>query len=57
MHKLMLDEVVKRCRQRQSEGDCPTVEPFTVEQLEDAVVELASMLEGVAQIFDAGEPT
>lgn len=41
MHELMLREVVKRCRQRESEGDRPTEPAFSVEQLEDAVNQLA----------------
>ena len=47
MHELMLREIVKRCRQREAEGDCPTEAAFSVEQLEDAVIELASRVETV----------
>ena len=42
MHPLMVKEIVARCRQRQSEGDCPTVPPFSREQLEDCIVQMAS---------------
>jgi hypothetical protein len=41
MHPAMLKEVIAVCRQRSDEGDCPTVDPFTVEQLEGAVIALA----------------
>ena len=40
MHILMLEAIVTRCQQRIREGDCPTVPPFSVEQLEEAVVQL-----------------
>lgn len=43
MHELMLKEVVRRCRQRIHEGDHPTAKSFSVEQLEDAVCELAKL--------------
>jgi len=41
----MLHEVVERCRQRDREGDSPTVEAFSVEILENAILELAKMRE------------
>ena len=41
MHPQMLSKIVETCRQRQNEGDHPTVTAFTVEQLEDAVVALS----------------
>lgn len=44
MHVLMLKEVIACCRRRQTEGDCPTGPAFSVEQLEDAVVQLADRL-------------
>jgi uncharacterized protein (UPF0548 family) len=44
MHDAMLKEVVKVCRQRQRDGDCPSVKAFGVETLEDAVVQLADRL-------------
>lgn len=42
MHPLMLQKVIEACRARIAEGDYPTTPAFTVEQLEDAVVELAT---------------
>lgn len=42
MHPLMVKEIVARCLQREVEGDNPTVPPFTVEQLENCVIQLAS---------------
>lgn len=44
MHELMLKEVIKTCRQREREGDCPTVKAFSVEILEGAVIQLADRL-------------
>lgn len=41
MHKQLLLKVVGNCRRRSAEGDCPTVEPFSVETLENAVIDLA----------------
>lgn len=48
MHELMLNEVVGVCRQREREGDCPTVKAFGVEALEDAVIELANARDAAA---------
>lgn len=45
MHDLMLAEVVKRCRQRIAEGDCPSMPACPVEHLEEAVDQLAGMVE------------
>jgi hypothetical protein len=45
MHPLALKEVVKVCRQREREGDCPITPALSVEVLEDAVVSLASQLQ------------
>lgn len=45
MHDLALKEVVWVCRQRQREGDCPTVEALAVEVLEDAVCQLSRQVE------------
>lgn len=44
MHLLILEEVVLVSRRRIAEGDNSTVEPFSVELLEEAIVELANML-------------
>lgn len=44
MHPAMLDVVIRRCRERYAAGDCPCDPPFSVEQLEDAVIELADTL-------------
>ena len=52
MHEALLKEVVKRCRQRQAEGDCPTVPAFSVEWLEDAVCQLADRLKIVLDSDD-----
>lgn len=41
MHEMMLNSVIERCLNRQQQGDCPSDPPFSVEQLEDAVVILA----------------
>jgi len=44
MHESMLQLVIARCKQRIKQGDCPTVNAFTTEQLEEAVVELSRRL-------------
>lgn len=54
MHDLMLKAIVERCRQRISEGDCPTVSPFSVEQLEHAVDQLASMVSRASGLLARG---
>lgn len=48
MHILLVAEIVKSVRRRQAQGDCPTEQPFSLEQLEDALVSLADMHERVA---------
>lgn len=44
MHEAALQEVIRICRQREREGDCPTVKAFPVETLENAVIQLADRL-------------
>lgn len=44
MHEAALQEVIRVCRQRDREGDCPTVKAFDVETLEGAVIQLADRL-------------
>ena len=41
MHPMLVEEVVKVCRQRSAEGDCPTVDAPSRETLEDCVIALA----------------
>jgi hypothetical protein len=43
MHELALNAIVKACRTRETDGDCPTVERPGAETLEFAVLELAKM--------------
>lgn len=45
MHIKLLEEIVKVCRQREAEGDCPTVEAPGRETLEFAVIDLADQLD------------
>jgi hypothetical protein len=42
MHPMLTEEIVKVCRQREKDGDCPTVEAPGRETLEFAVIELAA---------------
>ena len=56
MHKEMLREVVKRCKQRQREGDCPTVDAFSAETLEDAVIQLSSWNDDLGEQLMARDP-
>lgn len=37
----MLGAIVDHCRKRIAQGDCPTGAAFTVEQLEEAIVQLS----------------
>lgn len=59
MHPLMLGKVITCCKQRIADGDCPTVKAFSVEQLEDAVVqlerELAAAREEVRVLREAND--
>ena len=41
MHPTAADEIVSIVRQRAREGDCPTILPFSKEQLEEVILELA----------------
>lgn len=43
MHELLVDAIVKRCRERLEAGDCPPPLGYSVEQLENAIIDLASM--------------
>lgn len=40
MHPRMLQAIIDNCQQRIQEGDCPTVGPFSTQQLESAIVQL-----------------
>ena len=42
MHELAIQEVIKICRQREQEGDCPTIKAPSVETLEDVVIQIAN---------------
>lgn len=52
MHVVLLQAIVKRCLNRQRQGDYPTDPPFAQEMLEDAVIDLSSVL---AQLARAAE--
>ena len=56
MHKALLREVVRVCQQRQAEGDCPTVDPFSVETLEDAVLQLEKWNKELGEMLMATNP-
>lgn len=53
MHAILANEIVKVCRARSAEGDCPITPPESIERLEQCVIELANQL----QIFSADEPS
>ena len=40
MHQSILEEVIRVCRQRRDDGDCPTLPAEPVERLEEAVLRL-----------------
>jgi hypothetical protein len=44
MHIELAKEIVKTCRQREREGDHPTVEVQPTELLESCIIELAARL-------------
>ena len=52
MHTLLAEEIVKVCRARSAEGDCPITPSESIERLEQCVIELAHQL----QVFSADEP-
>jgi hypothetical protein len=45
MHIALTNEIIKVCRQREKDGDCPTVEAPGRETLEFAVIDLADRLD------------
>lgn len=49
MHELLVKEIVKVCRQRLADGDCPTVRSPTVGNLEDAIIALAADIDAAAK--------
>lgn len=56
MHKKMVDEIVAVCRERFADGDCAKENPFTVEQLEGAIIELVGTAHFSSEIA-ASHPT
>ena len=52
MHPELAKEIVRICRSRSAEGDCPVTLPESVERLEQCVIELANQLE----VLSADEP-
>jgi len=44
MYRKLTDTIVSRVRARQSEGDCPTQPAYSVETLENALVDLADRM-------------
>lgn len=53
MHPALVSGIIKVCRARSTEGDCPTTSPESVERLEQCVIELANQIE----ILSADEPS
>lgn len=41
MHPNLVEQIVKTCRQREIDGDCPTVERHGSEMMEFCIIELA----------------
>lgn len=54
MHKDILDAVIKNCRQRIVDGDCPTVPHTPIETLENAVDDLAAEVERLSTLRASG---
>jgi len=44
MHVVALREVIRVCDERRAAGDCATPNPFSKEQLEDAVLDLVAVI-------------
>lgn len=57
MHILLMDKIVKTCLQRQSEGDCPTVDSFSVENLEGCIIQLDENVQGVNRLLNVANET
>lgn len=49
MHPALADAIVKVCRQRETEGDCPTVDRPGGETMEFCILELASQRDAAKQ--------
>jgi hypothetical protein len=52
MHPELAKEIVKVCRSRSAEGDCPVTPPESIERLEQCIIELANQIE----VLSADEP-
>lgn len=55
MHPELLKRVVRRCREHQEAGDCAGPVTASREQLADAIVQLASLLESPVGYIDAAK--
>ena len=55
MHEQLLRQTIKTARQRQADGDCPSVVGDTTERLENAVVQLAGMLGAILAADERGQ--
>lgn len=53
MHPVLAGEIIKVCRARSKEGDCPITPAESIERLEQCIIELASQLE----ILSTDEPS
>jgi hypothetical protein len=54
MHTLLAEEIVKVCRARSAEGDCPITPSESIERLEQCVIELAHQLQVFSDLGHAG---
>lgn len=52
MHEALTAEIVRICRQRSVEGDCPTVDRPGGEMLEGAIIELAKERDELRALLD-----
>lgn len=55
MHQALVREIVKTCRKRASEGDCPSVSATNGEMLEGAVIELADAINAILAADERGQ--
>ena len=54
MHKLLLKKVIDNCRKIKSEGDCKVTESFSIEMLEEAVLDLSREKKDIEYIASKG---
>jgi len=57
MHILLIDKIVQNCLQRQADGDCPTVDSFSTEMLEDCITQLDANQQSLNRLHETAQAT